>query len=95
MYEIKIAELFAQYPQYFDLFSSCNTNFKILEESQTKLGSVVNKNLRRCNNCPKCAFVYAILRPFVTTDQAKDIWGEELFEKEELLTTFKALLGIE
>lgn len=95
MYEIKIAELFAKYPQYFHLFSSCNTNFKLLEESQTKLGSEKNNNLRRCNNCPKCAFVYAILRPFVTRDQAKIIWGEELFEKETLLTTFKALLGIE
>ena len=94
MYEIKIAQLFSKYPQYFPLFSSCNTNFKLLEESQTKLGSKKNNNLRRCKNCPKCAFVYAILRPFVTTDQAKDIWGEELFEKEELLTTFKELLGI-
>ena len=95
MYEIKIAQLFSKYPQYFPLFSSCNTNFKILEESQTKLGSEKNNNLRRCNNCPKCAFVYAILRPFVTTDQAKIIWWEELFAKTELLTTFRALLGIE
>lgn len=94
MYEIKIAEIFAQYPHYFDVFSSCNTNFKILEESQTKLGSKKNNNLRRCNNCPKCAFVYTILRPFVTKDQAKNIWGEELFEKESLLNTFKELLGI-
>ena len=95
MYEIKIAQLFSQYPQYFDVFSSCNTNFKILEDSQNKLGSKKNNNLRRCNHCPKCAFVYAILRPFVTKDQAKNIWGEELFEKTQLLTTFKELLGIE
>ncbi|MCX6823187.1 MAG: hypothetical protein NTX91_04335 [candidate division SR1 bacterium] len=95
MYEIKIAELFAQYPQYFDVFSSCNTNFKILEESLTKIGLKAKNNFRRCNSCPKCAFVYAILRPFVTADQAKTIWGEELYEKESLLTTFRALLGIE
>ncbi len=95
MYEIKIAELFAKYPHYFDVFSSCNTNFKLLEDSERTLGSTNNNNLRRCNNCPKCAFVYAILRPFVTKDQAKIIWGEELFEKKELLTTFKELLGIE
>ena len=95
MYEIKIAALFATHPQYFDVFSSCNTNFKILEESLTKIGLKAQNNFRRCNNCPKCAFVYTILRPFVTADQAKTIWGEELYEKESLLTTFRALLGIE
>jgi UDP-N-acetyl-alpha-D-muramoyl-L-alanyl-L-glutamate epimerase len=94
MYEIKIAEIFAKYPPYFDVFSSCNTNFKILEESLTKIGLKAQNNFRRCNNCPKCAFVYTILRPFVTDDQVKIIWGEELYEKESLLTTFKELLGI-
>lgn len=65
MYEIKIAQLFAQYPHYFDAFSSCNTNFKLLEQNASLA--------RRCNNCPKCAFVYTILRPFVTKDQVKNI----------------------
>lgn len=64
MYEIKIAQLFAQYPQYFDVFSSCNTNFKLLEKHQPL------PEKRRCGNCPKCAFVYTILRPFLTHEQA-------------------------
>ena len=29
MNEIKIAEVFSKYPKYFQVFSSCNTNFKI------------------------------------------------------------------
>ncbi|MEI7562383.1 MAG: hypothetical protein WCJ39_01290 [bacterium] len=33
MYEIKIAEIFSHYPQYFDVFSSCNTNFRVNEDS--------------------------------------------------------------
>jgi hypothetical protein len=74
MYEIKIAQLFAQYPQYFDVFSSCNTNFKLLEESHAQLGSKKSDNQRRCGKCPKCAFVYAMLRPFVDKDQAQTIW---------------------
>lgn len=92
MYEIKIAELFSHYPQYFDVFSSCNTNFKLLETKQSLSGS---EQLRRCNNCPKCAFVYAILRPFVTRDQAKIIWWEELYQNDSLVPLFRQLLGIE
>ena len=95
MYEIKIAELFSRYNQYFDVFSSCNTNFKILEETDKKLGSPNFDNQRRCGKCPKCAFVYGILRPFLTKEDTQLIFGKELFADESLLPTFKALLGID
>jgi hypothetical protein len=102
MYEIKIAKLFADYPQYFDVFSSCNTNFKILSKSPDNASTFPSFHLstaptarRRCGKCPKCAFVYAILRPFVDKDQTTTIWGKELFADESLLTLFKELLGIQ
>jgi hypothetical protein len=37
MYEIKIAEIFSHYTEYFDVFSSCNTNFKVTEDTENNL----------------------------------------------------------
>lgn len=67
MYELKIAELFSHYPQYFSTFSSCNNNFKIIEANKTT-------DQRRCGICPKCAFVYAILRPFLSDEATQKIF---------------------
>lgn len=88
MYELKIAKLFSQYPQYFDLFSSCNNNFKIIESNKTTAH-------RRCGTCPKCAFVYTTLRPFISTEDTQRIFGQELYTNESLLPLYKELLGIE
>ena len=86
MYEVKIAKLFSQYKQYFDTFSSCNSNFRINQDW---------KNPRWCNNCPKCVFVYSILRPYISHKETIEIFGEELFEKIELKQLFKELLWID
>lgn len=88
MYEINIAKLFSHYPQYFDTFSSCNNNFKIIETNKTT-------QHRRCGICPKCAFVYTILRPFISDDATQKIFGQELYDNKELLPLYKELLGIE
>lgn len=87
MYELKIAQIFAQYPQYFSSFSSCNNNFKVIESNKTT-------DHRRCGVCPKCAFVYSILRPFISDEDTKTIFGQELYENVDLLVTYKELLGI-
>ncbi|MFA5747825.1 MAG: hypothetical protein WC872_01795 [Candidatus Absconditabacterales bacterium] len=92
MYEIKIAEMFCNYKQYFGLFSSCNTNFKILEDRLLK-GNF--DNAKRCCVCPKCVFVYTIMRPFLDKKETKLIFGKELFEDAKLLPLFQQLLGIE
>jgi hypothetical protein len=88
MYEIKIAKTFAQYPQYFDIFSSCNNNFKIIETNKTT-------DHRRCGICPKCAFVYTTLRPFLSDRDTQSIFGQELYENAALLPLYKELLGID
>ncbi|MEI7557702.1 MAG: hypothetical protein WCJ45_02420 [bacterium] len=88
MYEIKIAKIFAQYDQYFDVFSSCNNNFKVIEANKTT-------DQRRCGKCPKCAFVYATLRPFVSDADIQRIFGQELYNRENLLPLYKELLGIQ
>jgi len=88
MYEINIAKTFAQYQQYFDTFSSCNNNFKIIESNKTT-------DHRRCGVCPKCAFVYTTLRPFISDEDTQIIFGQELYHNEALIPLYKELLGIE
>ena len=80
IYELKIAKLFSKYSEYFDIFSSCNNNFKIIENSKLDQSS----NQRRCCNCPKCAFVYAILRPFISNEDTTQIFGQELYDNPQL-----------
>jgi hypothetical protein len=56
MYEYKIAELFANLgKKYFEVFSSCNNNFKILNSPKTFEKKVATKEEKIwCNNCSKC-----------------------------------------
>jgi len=84
-YEIEIAKIFAEkWKKYFEIFSSCNKNFSIRKQSSTKW----------CNNCPKCLFVYMILRPFITSQETLQIFGEELYERADLETLFLETIGV-
>lgn len=47
-----------------------------------------------CNSCPKCAFVYTILRPFLSEEEILSIFGRELYEDKNLETLFRELAGI-
>lgn len=86
-YEIKIADFFSQFwKKYFQNFSSCNTNFKIFKENI--------KNTYWCNSCPKCAFVYSILRPFLTSQEIISIFWKELYEDISLEQLFRELIWI-
>jgi hypothetical protein len=78
--ELQIAEKFAQYPQYFSVFRSCNA------------GSKENK---WCCNCPKCLFAYIILAPFIDKDTRLQIFGEDLLNKPEMEHFFNQLIGKE
>ncbi len=87
MYEIKIAKLFSQlWKKYFSVFSSCNNNFKIIKEK--------NHSGIWCNTCPKCAFVYTMLHPFLSSDEMREIFGKDLYENKNLETLFSELLWI-
>lgn len=78
--ELKIAEIFSKNTQYHDIFRSCNAG------SKTDIW---------CANCPKCMFVYTILAPFLSKEQLISIFSEDLFDKIELLTDFRKLVGLE
>ncbi len=97
MYEYKIAELFTNFwKNYFEVFSSCNNNFKILtsaKSSALKWDRVEQKNIW-CNNCPKCAFVYSILSWFLSRQELSTIFKEELYNKKNLIDIFEELVWI-
>lgn len=86
LYEIKIAKLFSEMKAYFPVFSSCNNNFKVIEHNKTTAD-------RWCLRCPKCAFVFSILHPFITTEDTQVIFGRDIYSDKSLLPLFQELLG--
>jgi len=87
LYELEISALFSQFPQYFNIFLSCNVAFQT--ESGTK------KPIKKwCGKCPKCLFVFASLYPFIGEKVIK-IFGKNLFEEKELLSLMLQLIGKE
>lgn len=78
--EYQIAMLFSNYEKYHEIFKSCNVGSK-------------KEPWHWCCSCPKCLFVYIILSPFLYKEKLIEIFGEDLFEKEDLLDTFIELTG--
>lgn len=76
--ELQIAMLFAQNPQYFSVFRSCNAGSK--------------QNIW-CGNCPKCLFAYIILSPFIEPETLEGIFGKNLLDDGGLQTYFDELVG--
>ena len=87
-YEIKVVKEFSKYPQYFYSFSSCNRNFHLT-------GSKLTWDDLWCWVCPKCWFVYTMLRAFLWKEKVNDIFNKDLFEDENLIPLFNELLGID
>lgn len=85
--ELAIVQQFSHYPQYFEVFSSCNRNFH--------LSGSRNENGRWCGQCPKCAFVFVCLAPFISRQQLLTIFGHDLLADKELWFLFMALFGLE
>ena len=87
LYEIQIAKLFSKYfDKYGTVFLSCNEAYKTYsgKKKPTK---------KWCGHCPKCLFVFAILYPFIKTKKLIKIFGQNLFDKKELLNLMKELIG--
>lgn len=78
--ELQIAWLFSKCRSYHRVFRSCNAG---------------SKQGIWCCNCPKCLFVYIILSPFLSVEELRDIFGEDLLDKESLDLDFRELTGIE
>jgi hypothetical protein len=83
--ELRIAQLFARGPfeQFSEQFTSCNRSFRHGSHGFTW-----------CGECPKCAFVFLALAPFVAKARLVGLWGENLLAKPMLEPTYRELLGL-
>lgn len=85
--ELHIAEIFAShaFAKYKDVFSSCNRAFIHTSNS-----------ISWCGVCPKCAFTFLMLTPFVSRSELEALWGgKNLLLDPALEGTYRQLLGIE
>ena len=78
--EFQIGRIFSRFTKYHKVFKSCNLGSK-------------EKEWKWCCNCSKCLFVYMILSPFLYKEDLVNIFGEDLYEREDLLDTFKEIIG--
>jgi len=85
--EVAIAELFAKngFEKYHDVFSSCNRAF-----------TSSSNHIFWDGTCPKCAFVFLALTPFVDRSKLENLFsGKNLLLQPDLRQTYRQLLGIE
>jgi len=81
--ELAITRAFAKLTPYFDAFSSCNRNFRLLGPKPAD---------RWCGQCPKCHFVFLALAPFLPKPRLLGIFGRNLLDDESQAAGFDALL---
>ncbi len=76
--------MFSEHKKYFKHFSSCNRNFKVFYERTTSLW---------CGECPKCAFVFLILAPFIPKQELIAMFGKNLLDDDTLVPLMGDILG--
>ena len=82
--ELAVTRAFAKSgAAYFDAFSSCNRNFRILGPKPAD---------RWCGQCPKCHFVFLALAPFLPKPRLLQIFGRNLLDDEAQASGFDALI---
>ncbi len=81
--ELAITRAFSKHTSYFDTFSSCNRNFKLLGPKPAD---------RWCGHCPKCHFVFLALAPFLPKPRLLGIFGRNLLDDESQAAGVDALL---
>lgn len=79
LYEAQISKIFSQYKKYFSIFKSCNMG---------------QQSSGWCGQCSKCLFIFLSLYPFVKEQDMHRIFGENLLEKDEMVSIASRLCGI-
>lgn len=82
--EAHIAALFAREDRFDAVFSSCNQNFRIAGHDGPLW----------CGKCPKCHFVFLILAPAMSKARLSGIFGADLLDRRENLSSFRNLTGL-
>jgi hypothetical protein len=85
--ELWIARRFAELPQYFGTFRSCNRAFHIDHAKRLD---------HWCGRCDKCAFIDLILAPFVDAATLREVFepSAEPLENPAMVASFGTLLGL-
>ncbi len=81
--ELAVTQRFARLSRYFEVFSSCNRNFRLLGPRPAD---------RWCGQCPKCHFVFLALAPFLPKITLVGLFGRNLLDDEAQTAGFDALL---
>ena len=76
---MQIGKLFANFPEFFDLFKSCNRN----------------RSDSWCGQCAKCLSVFLTMYPFVPRFTLRKIFGSDLFDREENVPILRELAGFD
>jgi len=76
--ELQIASLFAQYPNHYFSFKSCNVGSK--------------ENIW-CGSCPKCLFTYILMSPFISASKQHQIFGKAMLSDYSLQPILNELRG--
>lgn len=79
LHDIQISRLFSEYREQLRSFRSCNVH--------QKLDSW-------CTTCPKCAFVYLTLAPFISDESLVEIFGADLFDLPQAQAHIRDLVGL-
>lgn len=82
--ELWIGRAFASQKEAFGKFTSCNRNFRLAGDADK----------RWCGNCAKCAFTSLILAPFISREDAIEIFGDVFPDRPNLLPVYEELLGL-
>jgi hypothetical protein len=83
--ELYISKIFGE--KYFDkykaVFSSCNNSFNHTSNA-----------IFWCGKCPKCAFIFLALTPFVDKTELEKIFGRNILLDDGMNLIYKELIGI-
>ena len=79
LYELQIGKVFANFPEIWGEFRSCNRN----------------RSESWCGACPKCVSVFLTMYPFVSAGALKEIFGSDLLYRDETIPILRQLAGME
>ncbi len=81
--ELRIAGVYATYPQYHPVATSCNRAYRM------DAGDI-----SWCGQCDKCRFVYLILAAYLSPSELRQIFGTDLLNDPDQIPGFEELLGL-
>lgn len=83
---VAVAKIFAKHPDYFEVFTSDNSLFKITQSDR--------EHPRWSHNSPKSLSSYILLAPWMSDEDLSRTFGHEFMDDSNLADLFLKLLGL-